>query len=86
MLILVVVERRRDIAILCALLSEKASCFVFVIEGALVGAIGALTEPLFLAALCAIGNYFKVVSLPADVYSISAVPLNARISETLIAE
>jgi lipoprotein-releasing system permease protein len=86
MLILVVVERRRDIAILCALgAKRKGIMLVFVIEGALVGAIGALTGTALGLALCAIGNYFKVVSLPADVYSISAVPLNARISETLIA-
>ena len=36
-------------------------------------------------AACVIGNYFKLVSLPADVYSITDVPFNATFGETLIA-
>ena len=47
MLILVVVERRRDIAILSALGAKRTGVMlVFVIEGAVVGAIGALTGVL----------------------------------------
>jgi len=86
MLILVVVERRRDIAVLRALGAKaKGVMLVFVIEGAVVGAVGALIGIVVGLSACAIGNYTKVVSLPAEVYSISNVPLNARLSETLIA-
>jgi len=86
MLILVVVERRRDIAILSALGAKGRSVMlVFVIEGAIVGACGAVGGILLGLIACAIGNHYKIVSLSADVYSISSVPLNARLSETLIA-
>ena len=86
MLILVVVERRRDIAVLRALGAKaKGVMLVFVIEGAVVGIVGALIGIVVGLSACAIGNYYKVVSLPAEVYSISNVPLNARLSETLIA-
>jgi lipoprotein-releasing system permease protein len=86
MLILVVVERRRDIAILNALGAKRSGVMlVFVIEGAIVGIVGALIGTVLGLAACAIGNYYKVVSLPADVYSISNVPLNARASEVAIA-
>ena len=86
MLILVVVERRRDIAILGALGATRAGVMlVFIVEGAVVGAIGALAGVLLGFVLCLIGNYFKVVSLPADVYSISNVPLTPRATEMLFA-
>jgi lipoprotein-releasing system permease protein len=86
MLILVVVERRRDIAILNALGAQRRGVMlVFVIEGAIVGIVGALIGTVLGLAACAIGNHYKVVSLPADVYSISNVPLNARVSEVVIA-
>jgi lipoprotein-releasing system permease protein len=86
MLILVVVERRRDIAILSTLGATRSGVMlVFVIEGAVVGAIGALAGVLLGLALCFIGNHYKLVSLPADVYSISNVPLNAHLTEALVA-
>ena len=86
MLILVVVERRRDIAILSTLGATRAGVMlVFIIEGAVVGAIGAVLGVLLGLAACFIGNHYKLVSLPADVYSISNVPLHANVAETLIA-
>lgn len=86
MLILVVVERRRDIAVLSTLGATRLGVMlVFIIEGAVVGAIGAVTGMLIGLAACFIGNHYKLVSLPADVYSISNVPLHANFTETLLA-
>jgi lipoprotein-releasing system permease protein len=86
MLILVVVERRRDIAILSALgAMRKGIMLVFIIEGAVVGSVGALSGVLVGLLVCSIGNHYKLVSLPADVYSISNVPLHSRIGEVVIA-
>ena len=86
MLILVVVERRRDIAILSALGATRTGVMLlFIIEGAVVGGIGAVVGVVIGLIACAIGNHYKLVSLPADVYSISNVPLIARPSEMLLA-
>jgi lipoprotein-releasing system permease protein len=86
MLILVVVERRRDIAILNALGATRTGVMLlFIIEGAIVGAIGAAAGVVIGFIACAIGNHYKLVSLPADVYSISNVPLIARPSEMFVA-
>lgn len=86
MLILVVVERRRDIAILNALGATRTGVMLlFIIEGGVVGAIGAAAGVVIGFIACAIGNHYKLVSLPADVYSISNVPLIARPSEMLLA-
>jgi lipoprotein-releasing system permease protein len=86
MLILVVVERGRDIAILNALGATRTGVMLlFIIEGAVVGAIGAAVGVLIGFIVCAIGNHYKLVSLPADVYSISNVPLIAKPSEMFLA-
>jgi lipoprotein-releasing system permease protein len=86
MLILVVIERRRDIAIINALgARRKAIMLIFMIVGAAVGVIGAITGIAIGLVACAIANHYKLVSLPADVYSISHVPLNLKINEVLFA-
>jgi lipoprotein-releasing system permease protein len=86
MLILVVVERRRDIAILSTLGATRAGVMlVFIIEGAVVGAMGAALGVLIGLVACFVANHYKLVSLPADVYSISNVPLHANFSETVMA-
>jgi lipoprotein-releasing system permease protein len=86
MLILVVVERRRDIAVLGTLgATHTGVMLLFIIEGAVVGAIGAVAGMVLGLVACFVGNYFQLVSLPADVYSISNVPLNATFGETLLA-
>ena len=58
MLILVVVERRRDIAILNALGATRTGVMLlFVIEGAIVGATGAAAGVVIGFIACAIGNH-----------------------------
>jgi lipoprotein-releasing system permease protein len=81
-----VVERRRDIAILNALGATRTGVMsVFIIEGAVVGAIGAISGVVAGFLACLIANHYKLVSLPADVYSISNVPLIPRPVEMFVA-
>jgi lipoprotein-releasing system permease protein len=85
-LILVVVERRREIAILNAMGASSSSITaLFMIEGAIIGAIGSFGGVLLGLLVCLIGNRYKLVSLPADVYSISNVPFRAHTSEIALA-
>lgn len=84
-LVLVVVERRADIAILKTMGAKAASIvLIFVTEGSLIGVIGALTGALLGWLACVAGNHYKLVRLPEDVYSIGSVPFNVRLSDTLI--
>jgi lipoprotein-releasing system permease protein len=86
MLILVVVERRRDIAILKAMGAAKYSITsLFMIEGAIIGAIGTLIGVILGVLVCVVGNRYKLISLPADVYSISSVPFRPRAVEIALA-
>lgn len=85
-LILVVVERRRDIAILSAMGADNRSIMaVFLIDGAIIGLVGALGGILLGRLICLVGNHYQLVSLPGDVYSISNVPFNSTMRDTLLA-
>lgn len=85
-LVLVVVERRSDIAILGAMGARAASVMsVFVVEGAIIGAVGAILGVALGLAACFFGDRYKLVSLPADVYSLSSVPFHPHAGETALA-
>jgi lipoprotein-releasing system permease protein len=84
-LALVVVERRADIAVLGALGARaRGVMLVFVIEGALVGALGALAGVALGLAACAAADRFHLVRLPPDVYSLSSVPLHPHAPDVLL--
>ena len=85
-LILVVVERRSDIAILRSLGATAASVMgIFMIEGSVIGLCGAATGMALGKLVCVAGNHYKLVRLPADVYSITSVPFNASLRDMLLA-
>jgi lipoprotein-releasing system permease protein len=85
-LILVVMERRRDIAILNAMGATTRSIMgIFMLEGAIVGVLGALLGVLTGVAATLLANRYKLIRLPADVYSISSVPLNLQFRDVLVA-
>jgi lipoprotein-releasing system permease protein len=84
-LALVVVERRADIAVLLTLGARARSVtLVFMIEGALVGAAGALAGVVLGLAACLAADRFNLVRLPADVYSLSAVPLHPHAWDVIL--
>jgi lipoprotein-releasing system permease protein len=85
-LILVVMERRRDIAILNTMGATTGSIMsIFVIEGAIVGALGAVGGVLLGAIVILVANRYQLISLPADVYSISNVPLSLHFADMALA-
>jgi lipoprotein-releasing system permease protein len=85
-LALVVVERRSDIAILRTMGATTRSIMaVFVIEGAVIGISGAVVGVALGQAACFVGNRYKLIHLPADVYSIGSVPFNSQLRDVLLA-
>ncbi len=84
-LVLVVVERRADIAVLGAMGARAGSVMlVFVCEGAMIGASGALAGVALGLTACALGERYKLVRLPAEVYSLDSIPFHPRASETAL--
>ena len=85
-LVLVVVERRADIAILKTMGAKSASIMlIFIAEGAVIGTLGAVAGVALGSFACFLGNRYQLVRLPADVYSIGSVPFNAHPADALIA-
>lgn len=85
-LILIVMERRRDIAVLSTIgATTRSITSIFVIEGAIVGTLGAVVGVALGAATVLIANRYQLISLPADVYSISVVPLNLDFGDMALA-
>ncbi|HEX8335454.1 MAG TPA: FtsX-like permease family protein [Pyrinomonadaceae bacterium] len=85
-LALVVVERRADIAVLSTLGARAPSVtLLFMIEGAIIGAAGALAGVALGLSACWVADRFQLVRLPPDVYSLSAVPLHPQAPDVLAA-
>jgi len=85
-LILVVVERGRDIGILRAMgVSSRSIMGIFMLEGAIIGAIGGILGVVLGTVICVLGNRYRLVSLPADVYSISNIPFHSQLRDVALA-
>ena len=85
-LILVVVERGRDIGILRAMgVSSRSIMGIFMLEGAIIGAIGGILGVVLGTVICVLGNRYRLVSLPADVYSISNIPFHSQVRDVALA-
>ncbi|HKR00963.1 MAG TPA: ABC transporter permease [Pyrinomonadaceae bacterium] len=85
-LVLLVVERRNDIAVLGAMGARARSIMlIFVMEGALLGLVGIILGLVLGFAACFVGDRYKLVSLPADIYSIGNIPFHTRAADIALA-
>jgi len=75
-LALLVNERRLDIAILRTCGAKTRSLMtIFLLEGLFLAFSGIFTGVIFGLFGCFIGNYFRLVNISAEVYSLSYIPL-----------
>ncbi|MBL7211464.1 MAG: lipoprotein-releasing ABC transporter permease subunit [Desulfobacteraceae bacterium] len=78
-LVMVVMEKTRDIAILRAMgASAKSIMSVFMLQGLLVGLIGTMAGLASGLGICHLLGKYKFISLPADVYYISTLPVRVE--------
>ncbi len=84
-LALLVNERRLDIAILrtCGA-KTKSLIFIFLIEGLFLGFIGIFSGVILGLLGCVLGNYFKIISLSAEVYSLEFIPFRPHFANILL--
>lgn len=74
---LTVVERRGDIAVLRTMGARTGEIVsIFLIQGGLIGALGTAIGIVAGLIACSLGNRFRLVRLPAEVYSLSFVPFD----------
>jgi len=75
-LIMTVMEKQKDIAILKAIGAKKRSIMqIFMVEGITIGIVGALIGSLGGYLICQIQQTYKIITLPKDIYYISALPM-----------
>jgi lipoprotein-releasing system permease protein len=84
-LIMMVMEKTKDIAVLMSLGTKKAQIRrVFIAQGVLIGVIGTLIGLVLGYAISWGGGHYHFISLSPEVYSIDYVPFAPRLSDGLI--
>ncbi len=83
-LVMVVMEKTKDIAILRAIgASSRSVMAVFMLQGLMVGVIGTLAGLLSGLGICHLLAKYKFISLPSDVYYISTLPVRVESLDVL---
>ena len=83
-LVMVVMEKNRDIAILRAMgATAKNIMSIFLFQGLLVGLVGTLAGLVSGLGICHILEKYQFIKLPADIYYISSLPVKVEISDVL---
>jgi len=84
-LIMMVMEKTRDIAVLMSLGTRRAQVRnVFIFQGVLIGMVGTAIGLALGYVLSWIGGHYRLVSLSPEVYSIDYVPFAARALDGLV--
>jgi len=84
-LVMVVLEKQAEIAILKTMGSNPASIIkIFMGIGLISGVIGTIIGSILGLALCWLQMTFKIISLPGDIYFLSFLPIEMRIFDFVI--
>lgn len=84
-LVMVVMEKTRDVAVLRAMgASARSIMSVFVLQGLLVGLVGTLSGLAAGLGICHVLAKYKFISLPADVYYISSLPVRVEFGDVWV--
>lgn len=84
-LVMVVMEKTRDVAILRAMgASARSIMSIFMLQGLLVGVIGTIAGLFSGLGLCHLLSRYQFINLPSDVYYISKLPVQVSVSDVSI--
>lgn len=84
-LIMNVIEKRREIAILKAMgATDNGIMSIFMLQGLIIGLVGTTIGIIGGYSLCYILNTYQIIKLPADVYYLSHLPVKTKLSDFII--
>lgn len=84
-LIMLVIEKRKDIAILKSMgANRKQVMKIFMFQGTLLGIVGTLAGTLLGFLLCWAQQTFDIVAIPGEIYFINSLPIDMRVVEFAI--
>jgi lipoprotein-releasing system permease protein len=85
MLIMIVIDKRKDIAILKAMgAPTKGITRIFVIKGTLIGLLGTVVGSIVGLGLCWLQHTFNLIPLPAEIYFIDSLPVDIQVPDVLL--
>lgn len=84
-LILMVMEKTKDIGILIAMGATSQSIRkIFFLQGAMIGLIGTTVGSALGLIWCWLANTFEIIKVPVDIYQIAFVPFHIKLLDLLI--
>jgi lipoprotein-releasing system permease protein len=84
-LVMVVMEKNKDVAILRAMgATQKSIMTVFMFQGVLVGVVGTMVGLASGLGLCHLLAKYKFIELPSDVYYISTLPVRVEMLDVAL--
>jgi len=84
-LVMVVMEKSKDVAILRAMgATQKSIMTVFMFQGVLVGVVGTMVGLACGLGLCHLLAKYKFIELPSDVYYISTLPVRVEMLDVVL--
>jgi lipoprotein-releasing system permease protein len=84
-LILMVMEKTRDIGILMAMgATSQAIKKIFFLQGAMIGIIGTVAGVILGLVWCWLANVFELIKIPVDIYQISFVPFRIKLMDLFL--
>jgi len=82
---MVVMEKRKDIAILQSMGATRESIRrIFLIKGCVIGVVGTFLGVLFGYVICILIEKYQFIELPKDVFLISTVPVRIYFSNFIL--
>src|SRR4029077_19905078 len=84
-LVMVVMEKRKDIAILLSMGATRASIRkIFLLKGCVIGVVGTFLGVILGLTICILIQEYRFIELPKDVFLISTVPVRIYLSNFLL--
>jgi len=81
-LILMVMEKSRDIAILVSMGAGRGMIArIFMLQGTIIGAVGTVAGGVLGWVACFILDHYRLIKVPADVYQVSYVPFKLQVED-----
>ena len=79
-LILLVMEKTRDIAILKTMgASSRSITLIFLLQGTIIGVIGTIVGALGGAGLAYVLDTYRLITIPGDIYQVSYLPFTLKL-------
>ncbi|HET6266944.1 MAG TPA: lipoprotein-releasing ABC transporter permease subunit [Acidobacteriota bacterium] len=84
-LVMMVLEKHKDIAILMAMgTTSRQIMRIFMLQGILIGIAGTILGAFLGISICWVMDHYRIIKLPLDVYFIPYLPFRIRLTDFLL--